>query len=233
MYRTNFIFLIIYFAHEVCILRADYGSEIFPSLKSYRFNWFKRQIDGSTRRPTSTDICDEKEFKEFTFDQNKCQRSAFFTFLLKYDFRASDLENEKTTCNKYLAQVKCFDEGGPKKLKCWNELTKETKKTQFLFKKYQKLTLFGSSIVNGKKFVNTCSAFENFEENYLRMETGCSTCCTLSEFDQKWRKKERCLNRALSKTKRQRKIGLKKKGEDGRYVKTVEFLSFLIQTKRI
>ena len=213
MNMFHFIYLISCIVTAPYFAYADYDSEIFPSLRSYRFNWFKRQIDGSTRRPTSSDLCNEKEFKEFTFDQNKCQRSAFFTFLLKYDFEASDSENEKTTCDKYEAQVKCFDEGGPKKLRCWDDATKELKKTQFLFKKYQKLTLYGSSVVNGKKFVNTCSAFENFEENYLKSETGCSSCCTLIEFDKKWRKKERCFNRALSKAKQQRKIGLRKKGK--------------------
>ena len=49
-----------------------------------------------------------------------------------------------------------------------------------------------------------------------KSETGCSTCCTLTVFDKKWRKKERCFNRALSKAKQQRKIGLRKKGQEGR-----------------
>lgn len=206
----------LYFAHGPHFSYADYGSEVFPTLKSYRFNWFKRQTDGSIKRPTSTDLCNEEKFKEFTFDQNVCQKSAFFTFLLNYDFKASDEENEITTCDKYKAQVKCFDEGGPKKLKCWDNLSLKTKKIQFLFKKYQKLTLYGTSVVNGKKFVDSCSAFTNFEEDYLESETGCSSCCTFAEFDQKWRKKEKCFNRALSKAKRQRKLGLAKRGEEAR-----------------
>ena len=131
--NIRLIYIILYLSFGPCFSYGDYDSEIFPSLASYRFNWFKRQIEDSSKKPTSTDLCNEEQFKEFTFDQNVCQKSAFFTFLLNFDFEATDLENEITTCNKYEAQVKCFDEGGPKKLKCWDNLTMETMKTQFLF----------------------------------------------------------------------------------------------------
>ena len=214
--NIRLIYIILYLSFGPWFSYGDYDSEIFPSLASYRFNWFKRQIEDSSKKPTSTDLCNEEQFKEFTFDQNVCQKSAFFTFLLNFDFEATDLENEITTCNKYEAQVKCFDEGGPKKLKCWDNLTMETMKTQFLFKKYQKITVYGTSVVDGKQFIDSCSAFANFEEKYLNMETGCSSCCTITEFDQKWRKKEKCLSRSLAKAKRQRRIGLGREGSDGR-----------------
>ena len=47
-----FIIIILYVAHGPHFSYADYGSEVFPTLKSYRFNWFKRQTDGSIKRPT-------------------------------------------------------------------------------------------------------------------------------------------------------------------------------------
>ena len=51
----------------------------------------------------------------------RCYTNAITKFLDEYVWDGSDQENERATCNRYLNQAKCYTEGGPQGLKCWED----------------------------------------------------------------------------------------------------------------
>ena len=135
------LLLTICFAQKLEFANAIYdGSELFSSLASITdgsLGRFKRQTEeSSSRKITSTELCNEYEFEEFVADFGVCYENSITTFLDTYDFFGSDLANERVTCNKYKDQVKCYEEGGPRKLRCFDDLTIKDKKLGFLYRTY-------------------------------------------------------------------------------------------------
>ena len=175
----------------------------------------KRQSEGSNRdRATSTDICNENQYEEFVSDLGVCYENSITKFLDEYDFDGSTLANERVTCNKFKDQANCFVEGGPRKLKCWDSQNSKNRKLNFLYKKHQDITINGTS-QDGQRFINSCSAFANFEREYLAYQTDCHTCCTFEEYERKINEWTNCLDETLLKAEQRRKLASGIGGQSG------------------
>jgi len=164
---------------------------------------------------TSTNLCNEEQFEEFVSDWDVCYTNAITKFLDEYVWDGSDQENDRATCNRYLDQAKCFTEGGPQGLKCWD--TEEAKKRQinYLYKNHQKITVNGTSD-DGKRFIDSCIAFANFENDYIAYTTGCPRCCSFDEFENKQKEWTNCLDESLLKAEQRRKLAIEIGGTAGR-----------------
>ena len=175
----------------------------------------KRQSEDSNGRITSTDLCNEEQFQEFVSDWDVCYTNAITKFLDVYDWEGSDLENERATCNKYLDQAKCFTEGGPQGLKCWDSEEANQRKIRFLYDNHQKITVNGTS-QNGQRFIDSCVAFANFENDYINYRTGCLRCCSFDEFEDNKKAWSNCLDETLLKVEQRRKLAISIGGTAGR-----------------
>ena len=165
----------------------------------------KRQSGDSDDKVTSTDLCTEDQFQEFVSDWDVCYTNAITKFLDEYVWDGSDQENERVTCNRYLDQSKCFTEGGPQGLKCWEGEEANGRKLNYLYKNHQEITVNGTS-EEGKLFIDSCIAFANFENDYVAFATGCPRCCSFEEYQNKRKEWANCLDETLLKVEQRRKV---------------------------
>jgi len=165
----------------------------------------KRQSGDSDDKVTSTDLCTEDQFQEFVSDWDVCYTNAITKFLDEYVWDGDDQENERVTCNRYLDQSKCFTEGGPQGLKCWEDEEAKGRKLNYLYKNHQAITVNGTS-EEGKLFIDSCIAFSNFENDYVDFTTGCPRCCSFEEYQNKRKEWTNCLDETLLKVEQRRKI---------------------------
>ena len=175
----------------------------------------KRQSDGSEKRVTYTDLCPKAKFQEFLSDMEVCFTNSITKFLDEYVWDGSDLDNDRVLCNKYLDQSKCYTEGGPKGLKCWDNKEAQNRKINFLYDNHRKITVNGTS-EDGKLFVDSCIAFANFEKDFMVRATGCQSCCTFDEFHDKKDAWNNCLDESLLQVEQRRKLAYGIGGTAGR-----------------
>ena len=216
--KTFFLLFIVISVQSWKITSADSDRDLFLSLAPFNndaiLSRSKRQSEESTSdRATSTDLCEENEYLEFISDLGVCYDNTITQFLDEYDFEASDLENERATCNKFKNQAKCFTQGGPRKLKCYTSQQNKNRKLNFLYKKHQQITVNGTS-QDGQRFINSCAAFANFERDYIKFQTD-SNLCSFEEFERKFKEWDNCLDETLSKAEQRRNLAISIGGAAG------------------
>lgn len=157
---------------------------------------------------TSTDLCpNEIQFDEFANDFGVCMENTVLAFLDTYDFGWSQVEHDRATCNKYKDQIKCYTEGGPRGLRCFDAETIKQKKLGFLHDLREELKNGTSS--NSENVINSCSIFANFEQEFLHFYTGCSACCSLDGYTQKLAENGNCYNEIIATADQRREIAFK------------------------
>ena len=151
------------------------------------------------------DLCNKKQLNEYYTDLEVCKTDAVQKFSDIYweqdeDFLHS-IESDKVLCRKYIAQASCYTDGGPRMLKCFDDATNQKKRLEFLYGLWKDFTNDTSSL--GTNFIDSCSAFSNFKQDYLRIVAGCENCCSFEEYDKRERKRINCYETAkLSQSKR-------------------------------
>ena len=143
---------------------------------------------------TNLNVCNEKQLEEYYSDLNVCKTEATQNFSDIYWEQGNDYfhstESDKVLCNKYIAQASCYTEGGPRKLTCFDDNTNRRKKLEFLYEIWK--TVANGTSGFGNDFIDSCSAFSNFEQDYLKLITGCENCCSLEDYVEKVMKSKEC-----------------------------------------
>ena len=189
-------------------LEPDFFSEVLLRTKR------ETTVD-SEGRVISTDLCNEDQYQEFLSDWDVCYTNAITKFLDEYVWDGSDQEIERATCNKYLDQAKCVSDGGPQGLKCYDSEESQNRKLRVLYSYHQEITVNGTS-EEGKQFINSCVAFANFKNDYIKYRTGCPRCCSFDQFENKYKEWSNCLDETLLKVEQRRKLAYSIGGTAGR-----------------
>ena len=216
----GFGIFLFYLVQEWMVVLANFqddsGVQINTEDDPVALQRIKRQAEESSTKITSTKLCPESQYNEFASDFGVCFENAITKFLDTYIFdTGNDLANERATCTKYKDQAKCFVEGGPRKIKCWDSQEANNRKLNFLYKKHQEVTINGTS-EEGQNFIDACSAFANFENDYLVFNTDCSSCCSFKEFERKYKEWANCLDETLLKAEQRRTLAVGIGGQAGR-----------------
>ena len=95
---------------------------------------------------------------------------------------------------EYIAQASCYTKGGPRKLMCFDEVTNQRKRLEFLYGLWKTITNNTSNL--GTDFIDSCSAFSNFKQDYLKLVAGCENCCSFEDYAEKDTKRNSCYKSA-------------------------------------
>jgi len=102
-------------------------------------------------------------------------------------------------------------EDGPRKLTCFDDKTNKRKKLEFLNKIWK--TISNNTSGFGKDFIDSCSAFSNFKQDYLKVITGCKNCCSFEDYVEKDMEREDC--KESTNQSRDQRISIYKTMSDG------------------
>ena len=129
-------------------------------------------------------VCNEKQLEEYYSDSYWEQGKNHF----------HSIESDRVLCKKYIAEASCYTKGGPRKLICFDELTNQRKRLEFLYGLWKTIT--NDTSLLGTDFIDSCSAFSNFKQDYLKLVAGCENCCTFEDYAEKDTQRYECFKNA-------------------------------------